>query len=170
MRIAVRLGSVDQGYLDDLLEPIETGAEQVARDGGAVVARKLSQVGFAVDQVAQPIGHECNYQREVRANGGLKLIGLSVYDSLFVAVGEQGAEARRGVESADARPGGADPLGEVALCHQLKLDLDGVVRVIEIPGIGLAGKRADDLAYLACGDRGGEAAPVPGSVVDHDQV
>jgi len=36
---------------------------------------------------------------------------------------------------ADAGPGGADPLGEVALRYQLELDFAGAVLGVEVPGV-----------------------------------
>ncbi len=85
----------------------------------------------------------------------------------FLAGGQQRAITCRRKETADAGAGGADAFGQVALRGQFQLDLAGAVERVEMLGISLAWKGADDLAYpprrQQCGQPG---VAVAGIVVD----
>jgi hypothetical protein len=66
---------------------------------------------------------------------------------------------------------GADPLGQVALRHELEFDLPGPPGRVEMPGIGLARERAHDLADPPVPDQRGQAVIAVARVVaDHGQV
>ena len=67
----------------------------------------------------------------------------------LLALGERRTDAGRAEERADARPGRAHPLGEVALRHHLELDLAGAVEIVEDPRVDLPRERADHLADAA---------------------
>ena len=68
-------------------------------------------------------------------------------------------------------PGRADALGEIALRHQFELDVAGAVERVEDLRVGLARKRADDLADAPRLQQRGEAGlAVAGVVVDDRQV
>jgi hypothetical protein len=68
-------------------------------------------------------------------------------------------------------PAGADALGEVALRHQLELDLARAVERVEVMAVDLAGERADDLAHPLRREQRGEAGvAVAGVVVDDRQL
>jgi len=62
-----------------------------------------------------------------------------------------------GVKSADAGASGADALGQVALRHQFQFQLARAIQRVEDVGIGLARKRADDLAHLPALEQRGQA-------------
>ena len=73
---------------------------------------------------------------------------IAAVDAARLAVPSQKrAVAGWAVEGADAGAGGADALGEIALRHDLQLDLAGAIEPIEDPGIGLARERAEHLAH-----------------------
>jgi hypothetical protein len=59
------------------------------------------------------------------------------------------AVAGRAEEGADAGAGRADALGQVALRHQLELELAAAVQAVEHLAVGLAREAADDLAHAA---------------------
>ena len=89
----------------------------------------------------------------------------------LLALGERGAVAGRREEGADAGPGRADPLGEVALRHELELDLAGAVLRVELVAVVLPGERADDPAHPTRADERGEPdVAVAGVVVDDGEV
>jgi len=89
----------------------------------------------------------------------------------FLALRKQRAEAGGREERADACAGRADALGEVALWHELKLDLAAAVESVEHVRIGLPGKRADDLAHTSRLEQRGESrVSVAGIVVDDGEV
>ena len=67
-----------------------------------------------------------------------------------------------GEERADAGPRGADPLGEVALRHELELDLAGAVERVEVPGVDCRGKEQMILRTRPGGSaRPGRWSPLP---------
>ena len=59
--------------------------------------------------------------------GALEHVHAAVDLARLLALGEVGAVAGRREEGADAGAGGADALGQVALRHQLELDLAGAI-------------------------------------------
>jgi hypothetical protein len=54
-------------------------------------------------------------------------------------------------ERPDARPGGADPFGQVALGDQFEFDLPPAVERVEDVGVGLPRERADHLGDPTAG-------------------
>ena len=101
----------------------------------------------------------------------LEHVVAAVDHARLLAFGEQRAVAGRREERADAGAGGADALGEIALRHELELDLAGAVQRVEHVRIGLARKRADDLAHALRLEQRGEAGlAVAGVVVDDGEV
>src|SRR6476619_5035326 len=89
----------------------------------------------------------------------------------LLALGERGAVAGRGEERADAGPGRADALGEVALRHELELDLAGAVLRVELVAVVLPRERADDPAHPARADQRRQPdVAVAGVVVDDGEV
>ena len=117
----------------------------------------------------------------------------------LLALGERRAVAGRREERADAGAGGADALGQIALRHQLELDLAGAVQTVEHasestwrgneqmilrtrrasssaarPGVAVAGVVVDDgqvAARLARSARRCSSAGMPGraEAADHDR-
>src|SRR5207237_10732677 len=70
---------------------------------------------------------------------------------------EQRAEGGRRKERANAGARGPAALGESPLRSQLKLELAGAIRLVEVPRVGLPRKGAEDLAHALCGDQCREA-------------
>ena len=130
------------------------------------VARRL-----AIDEVAHPVGSMCFDERDVAADRVLEQVLAPVDGALLLALGERRPHAGGGVERADARARGTHPFGEIALRHQLELDLARAVEPVEHPGVRLPRERADHLAHLAVLEQRGQSdVPVAGVVVHHGQV
>lgn len=127
--------------------------------------------GLAVDQVAPAVAALGLDQRHVAVDRVLEHVLLAVDLAGFAVARELGAVARGAEEGADAGTGRADALGQVALRHQLELELAAAVERVEDVAVGLARKAADDLAHAAGLEQRGEAGvAVAGVVVDHRQV
>src|SRR5208282_2957776 len=86
----------------------------------------------------------------------------------FLAFGERGAVAGGRVEGANTGPRGTDALGQVALRHELELDVPVVVEPVEYPGIDLPRKRTDDLLHLSRLEQCREAGIAVTGVVVND--
>ena len=96
---------------------------------------------------------------------------LAVDLARFLAFGQFGAVGRGAEKSADARAGGADALGQVALRHQFEFKLAAAVQRVKHLAVGLPGKAADDLAHAPGLEEGGQpGVAVARVVVDHRQV
>ena len=113
--------------------------------------------GLAVDEVAPAVAALGLDQREVGVDRVLEHVAAAVDRARLLALGERRAVAGRREERADAGAGGADALGEVALRHQLELDLAGAVERVEHVRVGLARERADDLAHAPRLEQRGQA-------------
>ena len=89
----------------------------------------------------------------------------------FLALGQFGAVGGRAKKCADAGPRRADAFGQIALRHQLQLNLAAAVQAIEHLAVGLARKAADDLAYAPGLEQSGQSGfAIAGVVVDDGQV
>ena len=86
----------------------------------------------------------------------------------LLALGKQRTVRSGRVERADARAGGANALGERALGNQLELDFARAVCAVEMPGIGLTRKRAENLAHALCGNERREARIAVARVIVDD--
>ena len=110
-------------------------------------------------------------QREVGANGIFQHVMTAVDLAGFLSLGEQGAVTRWREERTKARAAGLDPRRQIALRNQLQLDLPRLVKGIEHVGIGLARKRADDLAHAFGREQRSEAClPVARAVVHDGEI
>ena len=77
---------------------------------------------------------------------------LAVDNPVLLAIGQLGADAGGGVEGADSRAGGSDPLRKSSLGDKLPLSLARVVQFFEVSGLGWMWRRrkgADDLSHPA---------------------
>ena len=132
--------------------------------------------GLAVGQVAPAVTALGLDERQVAMDGVLQHVGATVDDAGFLGAavgvdGQFGAEAGGCEEGADAGTGGAQPFGQVALGHQLQLDLAAAVQAVEHVAVGLARKAADDLAHAPGLEQRGQAVvAVAGVVVDHGEL
>src|SRR5450755_588590 len=84
----------------------------------AEVARR-----HAVGEVAPAVAALGLDEGVIGVQGRLEDVHAAADRSRFLALGELGAVAGRREEAADAGAGGADALGEIALRHELELDL-----------------------------------------------
>ena len=87
--------------------------------------------GLAIDEVAPAVALLGLDQREVGVDRILEHVVAAVDDARFLAFGQQRAVAGGREKGADARTGGADALGEVALRHQFQFDLAGAIQRVE---------------------------------------
>src|SRR5581483_5064830 len=130
------------------------------------VARRL-----AIDEIAPPVALERLDQRVIGMDRVFEHVMPAVDEARLLALRERRAVGRRRVEGTDARARGANALGEGALRHELELDLARAVKRIEHPRIGLARKRADDLAHLPrLQQRGEPGVRIARIVVDDREV
>ena len=127
--------------------------------------------GLAVHQVAGPVADMRADQRDVAADRVLQHVVAAVDGAGLLALGQGRADAGGAEERADARARGAHPLGQVALRHDLEVDLARTVEPVEHIGVGLARERADDLAHPSGREqRGQPGVAVAGVVADDRQV
>jgi hypothetical protein len=139
--------------------------------GGRGHDRREVARGLAVGEVAPAIRAVGLDERVVGVDRILEHVVAIADAPSLLAFGEQRAEGRRREESADARARGTDALGEGALRHELEIDFAGAVRLVEMPGVGLARKGAEDLAHALRRDQPREAAiGVAGVVVDDGEL
>src|SRR5690606_40098975 len=73
----------------------------------------------------------------------------TIDQTCFLALGQLCAIACGAEKATDTRTGGAQSFGQIALRHQLQLDLAAAIQVIKYPGISLTGEAAKNLAYPA---------------------
>ena len=150
----------------DGLAHLHHGALRRRRHDRREVAR-----AHAVGEVAPAVGAVGLDQRVVGVDRILEHVVAIADAPRLLALGELGAVGGRREERADAGARGADALGERALRHQLELELARAVRLVEVPRVGLARKRAQDLAHALRADQRGEAGVgVAGVVVDDGEV
>ena len=125
-------------------DPVHGGDRRLRRHRHhrAEVARR-----HAIGQVAPAVAALGLDEGEVAVDRRLEHVHAAVDLARLLALGELGAVAGGGEEAADAGARGADALGEVALRHQLELDLAGAVEGVEVMAVDLARERADDLAH-----------------------
>jgi len=79
------------------------------------------------------------------------------------------AVGRGAKERANASAGGAHALGQIALGHQLQLDLAAAVQLVKHPAVDLAWEAADDLAHLTALEQGGQTGFTVARVVVHNR-
>ncbi len=147
----------------DRLAHLHDRAMRRTRHDGAEIARRL-----AVDEITPPVGAIGPDQRVVGVDRILEHVIAPADLARLLAFRELRTVARRRVERADARARGANPLRQVALRHQLELDLARTVQRVEHPRVGLARKRADDLAHALRRQQRGKPAVGVARVVVHD--
>src|SRR5690606_17669778 len=92
---------------------------------------------LTVDEVAPTVGREGAHEGVVGTDGVLQHVVASVDAPRLAPLGELGAVSGGRVEGADAGPGGADAFGQVALRHELELDLTRPIQTVEYPGVAL---------------------------------
>jgi hypothetical protein len=156
---------VERAELDGLAH-LRDGAFRRRRHDRPEVAR-----GLAVGEVAPAVGAVGLDERVVGVDRVLEHVVALADAPRLLAPGELGAERGRREERADARARGADALGERALRHELELELARAVGLVEVPRVGLARERADDLAHATGADQRREPRiGVARVVVDDDQL
>ena len=154
---AVRL---ERAGVDQLLDL----GDGVARRGGhhrIEVARRL-----AIHEVAGAIALPRLDEREVGMERRLEDVGAAVDDAALLAFGDQRAGAGRREEPADAGAGGAHPLGERALRHELDFDL--LLQELPLEFLVLADVGRDHLAHLPRPQQRTDAVVVDAGVVADD--
>src|SRR6185503_9762826 len=112
----------------------------------------------AVGEVAPAVGAVRLDQRVVGVDRIFEHVVALANAARLLALRELGAVRGRREERANAGTRGADALGKRALRHQLELDLARAVSLVEVPRVGLARERAQDLARALAGDERGAAA------------
>src|SRR3989344_2498552 len=86
----------------------------------------------------------------------------------FLARSQFGAIGRGAEKGADARARSAQALGQIALGHQLQLQLATAIQVVKHIAVHMARKTADDLAHLARLEQRSQAlVGIACVVVDH---
>src|SRR3974390_1452752 len=91
--------------------------------------------------------------------------------AVLLALGEPGPDGNRRVSPAEAGGGGAPPLADNALGHELQLDPAGGIELFKHDRTGTAWKRADDPFYTARREQCREPGPSgTGIVGDHRQI
>src|SRR5262249_5691347 len=136
------------------------------RHDGSEIAR-----GLAVDEISPAVAAVGFDQREIGMNRVLEHIVAPADLACFLALGEQRSIGGRREDGADAGTCRADPLGEIALRHELELDLARAVEWVEYIGVDLPWERADDLAHAPrLEERRNAGLAVAGVVVNDRQV
>lgn len=102
--------------------------------------------GFAKDEISEMVALPGLHERDICANRPLENISLSVKDLVWLALGDDGAKPRAGVEGWDARASCAQSLGQCALGCELELEFAGHKLPLEL-GV-FANVTRDHLAYL----------------------
>ena len=132
------------------------------RHDGPEVARR-----HAVDEVAPAVATLGLDEREVGMNRAFQHVTTPVDQARLLALRQFGPKAGGREEPADAGPGGANALGQIALWHEFEFQRAGAVCPVEVPRIGLAREAADDLAHPARADQCSQpGVAVAGVVVD----
>ena len=123
---------------------------------------------LAVDEVADAVGPE-GLTRATSAWIGYSRTYRDAVDHAVSLPSARGVPKPVGVKKPPMPGAGrADPLGQVALRHQLELDLARAVRGVEAPRVHLARERADDLAHPAPRISAASAVLAVARVVVHD--
>src|SRR5690606_41745335 len=100
----------------------------------------------AVSQIPPPVSPFGLNQGDIAVNGLFIDMPASVDQTCFLAIGQFRTIACRAKKAADACTSSAQPFGQIALRHQLQLDLATAIQIIKYPGVCLTGKAADNLA------------------------
>ena len=122
--------------------------------------------GVPVDQVPVGVRGVGVDQGQVRDDAALAHVEFAVELLDGLALGDQGADARLGVEGGDACAPGAEPFGEGALRDELDLEVAGEILLGE--ALVLAHVGGQHLADLAGVDEHTEALAVDAHVVGDD--
>jgi hypothetical protein len=152
---------IDLARLDQMLD-LGDGEPGRGRHHRIEIARRL-----AVDEIAFRVARPSVDERDVGEEAGLHHVGLVVEVADFLALGDNGADARAGEEGGDAGAPGADAFGERALRIEFELELAREVETGE--NLVLANVARDHLLDLAGLEQDAEADPVDAGVVGNER-
>ncbi|MNS75767.1 hypothetical protein D3C72_1092950 [compost metagenome] len=139
--------------------------------GGGGHHRAKVAGGHAVGEVAPAVALVGLDQRHVAVDGKFQHVVFAVDLACFFARSQFGTVRRGAEESANARTGSAQALGEVALGHQFQFELAAAVQLVEHVAVDLARKATDDLAHAARLEQRGQAlVGIARVVVHHREV